>query len=77
MFLKNENNTLSSEISSQLSLDIIEKEATSRLNMAEPQPYQIEYIDVPKESYTVHYETDKNEFNINDIKEFFNFFKKG
>lgn len=75
--LKNENNTLSSEISSQLSLDFIEQEATVRLNMAEPQPYQIEYIDVPKQSYTVHYETEKHEFNIKDFKEFFNFFKKG
>ena len=31
--------------------------------MVEPQPYQIQYIDVPEQSYTIHYkdETEKPE----------------
>ena len=53
--LKNENLNLQSEITDNTDLAYIEKEAKTRLSMTEPQPYQIVYIDVPKQSYTVQY----------------------
>ena len=53
--LKSENTTLQAEISDSVDLDYIKKEATERLGMTEPQPYQIIYIDVPKQSYNVQY----------------------
>ncbi len=53
--LKNENLNLKSEITDNTDLAYIEKEAKTRLGMTEPQPYQIVYIDVPKQSYTVQY----------------------
>lgn len=39
----------------------IEQEAKTRLGMIEPQAYQIVYIDVPKQSYTVQYEAQAEE----------------
>jgi len=42
-------------------LEYIKQEAMKRLGMAEPQTYQIVYIDVPKQSYTVQYAADENE----------------
>ena len=53
--LKSENTTLQAEISDSVDLDYIKKEATERMGMTEPQPYQIIYIDVPKQSYNVQY----------------------
>ena len=41
--------------SDSVDLDYIKKEATERMGMTEPQPYQIIYIDVPKQSYNVQY----------------------
>lgn len=71
--IQSENNALSAEIAEQVNLEVIEKEAIERLGMAKPQQYQIIYIDVPEQSYTVQYsnsETKKNEnkgFSISDI----------
>lgn len=53
--IQNENASLQAEISDKVDLEYIEGEAVNRLGMAEPQPYQIMYIDVPKQSYTVQY----------------------
>ena len=39
-------------------MDYIKQEATERLGMSEPQSYQVVYIDVPKQSYTVQYAED-------------------
>ena len=39
----------------QLDMDYIRTEATERLGMSEPQSYQVVYIDVPKQSYTVQH----------------------
>lgn len=59
--IQNENASLQAEISDKIDLEYIESEAVNRLGMAEPQPYQIMYIDVPKQSYTVQYGKDESE----------------
>ncbi len=59
--LKSENTNLQSKINDNTDLAYIEREAKTRLGMTEPQPYQIVYIDVPKQSYTVQYEAQAEE----------------
>lgn len=54
--LKSSNAILQAEMTEQLDMDYIKQEATERLGMHEPQPYQVVYINVPKQSYTVQYE---------------------
>ena len=54
--LKSQNHTIETELAEKIDLEYIEEQATTRLGMAEPQPYQIMYISVPKESYTVQYD---------------------
>lgn len=54
--LESQNVALEAEITEQISLSYVETEATTRLGMSEPQSYQIVYIDVPKENYTVQYD---------------------
>ena len=57
--LKSANAILEAELTEQLDMDFIRTEAAERLGMSEPQPYQVVYIDVPKQSYTVqHYADD-------------------
>jgi len=56
--LKSNNTILAAELTEQIDLDYIKEQATTRLGMAEPQPYQVVYIDVPKQSYTIQYATD-------------------
>lgn len=53
--LKSSNEILAAEISEQMDLDYIREQATTRLGMVEPQAYQIVYINVPKQGYTVQY----------------------
>lgn len=61
--LKSENSLLALDVAEQMDLDTVKKIATEKLGMVEPQPYQIQYIDVPEQSYTIHYkdETEKSE----------------
>ena len=56
IMLQNDNAALQAEISDKIDLEYIRTEAINRLNMSEPQDYQVSYIDVPKQSYTVQYE---------------------
>jgi len=74
--LKNKNDILSAEITEKVDLDTIKKEAISRLGMVEPQPYQVVYIDVPKQSYTVEYETQEKEAGKPSFFNLFKFWKK-
>lgn len=53
--LREQNAILTAERMEEIDLEYIKKEATERLNMSEPQPYQIVYIDVPKQSYTIQH----------------------
>jgi len=73
--LQNENASLQAEITDKVDLAYIEDEAVNRLGMAEPQPYQIMYIDVPKQSYTVQYgaveSEKKDKFSIASIVSLF------
>lgn len=73
--IQNENVSLQAEISDKVDLAYIESEAVNRLGMAEPQPYQIVYIDVPKQSYTVQYgaveSEEENKFSIASITKLF------
>ena len=66
--IKNENIILQSKITENTDLSYIEEQAKTRLGMTEPQPYQIYYIDVPKQSYTEQYEAEgeekKEEFGV-------------
>ena len=56
--LKSVNAILEAELTEQLDMDYIRQEATERLGMSEPQPYQVVHIDVPKQSYTVQHAAD-------------------
>lgn len=70
--LKSSNAILQAEMTEQLDMDYIKQEATERLGMHEPQPYQVVYINVPKQSYTVQYEEteSKTEFSfLEKVKE--------
>lgn len=49
---------LTVEVSETMDLDKIEEIARTKLKMSEPQPHQIRYINVPKQSYTIHYDTE-------------------
>lgn len=53
--LQDMNAILSAELANEVDLDYIKSEAVNRLGMADPQPYQIIHIDVPKTGYTVQY----------------------
>lgn len=59
--LQNENVALEAEISDKVDLSYVQAEAISRLGMTEPQAYQIKYIDVPKQSYTIQYDVEEEE----------------
>lgn len=59
--LKSNNAILAAELTEQIDLDYIKEQATNRLGMAEPQSYQVVYIDVPKHSYTIQYASDATE----------------
>lgn len=56
--LKSENSLLALDVAEQMDLDTVKQIATEKLGMVEPQPYQIQYIDVPEQSYTIHYKDD-------------------
>lgn len=56
--LKSTNAMLQSELTEQIDLDYVKEQATTRLSMSEPQSFQVVYIDVPKQSYTVQYAAD-------------------
>jgi len=75
--LKDQNNTVQSEISDSADLTYIEEQAKEKLGMTVPQSYQIVFIDVPKQSYTVQYKNEnkpkKDDF---DLKKFIQIFKE-
>lgn len=66
--LKSENALLAIDVSEQMDLDTVKQIATEKLGMVEPQPYQIQYIDVPEQSYTIHYK-DENQQEEQQNKE--------
>ncbi len=74
--IQSENNALSAEIAEQVNLEVIEKEAVERLGMAKPQQYQMIYIDVPEQSYTVQYSSNENENSENKEFSISNLFSK-
>lgn len=74
--LKAANDVLEAEMTAQLDLDYIKQEATERLGMREPQSYQMVYIDVPKQSYTVQYDTEDSTKKASLWRKLLNIFKK-
>lgn len=74
--LHSANAILEAELTEQLDMDYIKTEATERLGMSEPQPYQVVYIDVPKQSYTVQYETDDAAEELSLLEKIMNIWKK-
>lgn len=75
--LKSQNAILEAELAEQIDLEYIKQEAMGRLGMMEPQPYQIVYIDVPKQSYTIQYAADEiTEEDTSFIASIWNFFAK-
>ncbi len=54
--LKQQNTALELEMMETMDITYIKEEAKERFNMAEPQPYQIITIDVPKQSYTIQHD---------------------
>lgn len=59
--LKSENVSLEADIANKVNLEYVETEATERLGMSEPQPYQVSYINVPKQSYSVQYDVEEED----------------
>ena len=57
--LKSENVSLEADIANKVNLEYVETEAHARLGMSEPQAYQISYIDVPRQSYSVQYDVEE------------------
>lgn len=49
-------NSIQSTIASTLNLEYIQYMASTQLNMSEPLPHQVVYIELPKENYTVYNE---------------------
>lgn len=74
--LKAGNAILEAELTEKLDMDFIKEEAIKRLGMAEPQPYQIVYIDVPKQSYTVQHADDEAEQEPSVLSKISNIVKK-
>lgn len=74
--LKSANAILEAELTEQLDMDYIKQEATERLGMSEPQPYQVVYIDVPKQSYTVQYDADDEAESASLLDKIKNILKK-
>lgn len=73
--LDEKNLILEADISDQINLQYIEKEAKERLKMDKPAKHQIVYIDVPKSNYTIQYDvTNSSEVGetglINSLKNF-------
>ncbi|MCD8214398.1 MAG: septum formation initiator family protein [Clostridiales bacterium] len=59
--LKEDNYYLENEFDNNLNLDYIEEVAINKLGMQKPSSYQIKYISVPKQSYTILYNTDEEQ----------------
>ena len=74
--LKSANAILEAELTEQLDMDYIKQEATERLGMSEPQPYQVVYINVPKQSYTVQHDTEETTAEASLVDRILDFFKK-
>lgn len=74
--LNSTNAILEAELTEQLDMDFIKTEATERLGMSEPQPYQVVYIDVPKQSYTVQYAADDDAQELSLLEKIMNLWKK-
>ncbi|MEA4816021.1 MAG: septum formation initiator family protein [Lachnospiraceae bacterium] len=76
--LKSNNKALQTEVLNQVSLENIEETAKTKLGMSQPQSYQIVYIDVPKQSYTVQYESapEVQEASIDIFSQLLSFLKK-
>lgn len=62
--LKEDNYYLESDFDNNLNLDYIEEYAINKLGMQKPSSYQIKYISVPKQSYTILYNTDEQESGV-------------
>ena len=74
--LKSANAILEAELTEQLDMDFIRTEATERLGMSEPQSYQVVYIDVPKQSYTVQHHVDDTANEASLLTKVTNLWKK-
>ena len=74
--LKSANAILEAELTEQLDMDFIKTEATERLGMSEPQSYQVVYIDVPKQSYTVQHNADDAMEDTSLLAKIINIWKK-
>ena len=74
--LKSANAILEAELTEQLDMDYIKTEATERLGMSEPQSYQVVYIDVPKQSYTVQHNADDVAEDASFLAKITNIWKK-
>lgn len=59
--LQSENIALESDIADKVNLDYVEYEAVTRLGMSKPQSYQIKYVDVAEQSYTIQYDVPDTE----------------
>ncbi len=62
--LKEDNYYLENEFDNNLNLEYIEEVAINKLGMQKPSSYQIKYISVPKQSYTILYSTDEEQDGI-------------
>lgn len=66
--IEDNNRYIETELTKNIDLKEVEKQAVQRLGMQKPANYQIVYIDVPKQSYTSKYENKSNELNQNKLE---------
>lgn len=59
--IEEDNTYIQTELTKNIDLKEVEKQASVKLGMQKPAQYQIVYIDVPEQSYTVKHETAVNE----------------
>lgn len=74
--IQEDNTYLQTELTKNLNLEDIEKQAVLRLGMQKPEDYQIVYIDVPAQSYTIKHENIDSEQDdspslFDKVKKFF------
>lgn len=74
--LKMANSVLEAELIEQLDLDYVKTVATERLNMHLPQQWQVVYIDVPKQSYTIQHAKDDVLEDVSWLDKAIDFVKK-
>lgn len=67
--VQEDNNNIETELTKNINMEEVEKQASQRLGMQKPASYQIVYIDVPKQSYTSKFENNSDKIKTGKLEE--------